>query len=424
MSQKLIQGHLNLVSYRKRLKELRGLLDQAMQSDRVENADIKSALTRLDVVLKRVRRQIRGDDANFLTPNSLGQIGSSFSQVQSAISSSATMNASAILTATDEVIEAYRALAHIPATPLQAEEAAGEYASQIEVLIAATESRLQEQADEITEADEALASYSAKLKELNAKIETQTTRLDEAITNGVAKMAKAATETKENAAAAELKRSTGWKEALEEFQSESEQLIVDLNENNVNAFAGWNERADDNLKQIEALKERASRIVELISDSGQAGHYKSVADNNLWRATMFTWIALILSAVPVVVFGFTWFTFETTDGTLTWSALSIRFAVGLAALVPATVAANEARRHKRIEDAARQRELEFAVISSYLEEIESEQQNEIRAELAKEYFGKPLLSEPKTIASKPDSVVSVKDLLSLLEKAIKNSGQP
>lgn len=422
MSQHLIHEHLNLPTYRKRLKELRGRLDQLLQSDSSDDPDLRVALNRLDVVLRRVRRQLRGDDANFLTPQSLGELGSSFDQAQNAIDSSRSLTAASILAATDEVIEAYRAMAHIPPVPAQAEEASLEYASQIEALLASTDQKIKEQRELIASANLAVKESKLGLGKMSKKVASEAARIDEAIATGVAAMTKAATDSSEKAAVAEAKRTSEWNSRRDALKLESDGLINHLNEENINAFGGWKDRAERTQSELEDYKDRASRIVELISDSGQAGHYKSVADKNQLRATICTILAFILYMVPVLIAMATWWSLPEGADKTNWTSFFIRVAVGVTALLPATYAAAEAKRYKRIEDAARQRQLEFSVISSYLEELSDDQQAEIRGSLASVYFGNPLLADVTKDAGSKEPIVSMKDLLDVIKTAVKSGG--
>jgi hypothetical protein len=114
-----------------------------------------------------------------------------------------------------------------------------------------------------------------------------------------------------------------------------------------------------------------------------------------------------MGAVAIVAFGLTF------NSSPNWETFVFRLGTVLVLAIPAFYAANESSKHREREKIVRKNFLELSAIDAYLVLLPEQQRNEIKGKLSERFFGVPEVHE-KTEA------VSKKDLLSLLEKAIKD----
>ncbi len=114
-----------------------------------------------------------------------------------------------------------------------------------------------------------------------------------------------------------------------------------------------------------------------------------------------------MGVVAIVAFGLT---FKSTPD---WETFVFRLGTVLVLSIPAFYAANESSKHREREKIVRKNFLELSSIDAYLVHLPEQQCNEIKAKLSDKFFGVPEVHE-KTEA------VSKKDLLSLLEKFVKD----
>ena len=138
----------------------------------------------------------------------------------------------------------------------------------------------------------------------------------------------------------------------------------------------------DNLNQ--KLNE-AKKIVNVIGNVAVTGNYQIIATEHKVSANFWRWVAIgfmaTLSGLLV------WTIIDLAEEGFDWTKSLIRI-IGAAALsYPATYAARESSKHRRLETINRTAELELASINPFIETLDDDKKQAIKAKLVEKYFG-------------------------------------
>ena len=417
----VVTEHLNLSAYRKRVAAARSLIKAFKDSkgeDSPMDLSLRDTVNRLDTVLRRLRYSLRGKPALLLTPQALQQLNSPLATLEQHLQNPASLTAQQWLQFTDPLINAYRSFVHELPTESEAQDVLSGYVEKVEETLRDAERRVVAQGQRLDELEREKTALEQKILESAQRVEAQVARVDQAVTNTSESVAKATTEVREAAATAEAERKSAWQEQIATSVKQTDEKAQEQRTSFNKEIAEYENKVEAQLTAIEAHREEAGRIVALISNSGLAGHYQLVANNSGRTGAISFWVAFGLFLIPLILGIITIFTLA-AGANPSWSQLAIRLGVGLSALVPAGYLAREAARLKRLEVAARQRELEFATISSFLDELNPEDRATIRKMLAAEYFAKPLVPDVTIRPRQVTEGVTTDQLLKLLENALK-----
>jgi hypothetical protein len=139
------------------------------------------------------------------------------------------------------------------------------------------------------------------------------------------------------------------------------------------------------IKDLEAKLEEAKKIVGVVSDKAVTGNYQKVANSHKTTADVFRVIAIILM---ICLSGILIYTIWDISGeNFDWTKSLIRILAAAALSYPATYAARESSKHRKLEVLNRKAELELTAINPFIELLPETQKQTIKEKLVEKYFG-------------------------------------
>lgn len=251
--------------------------------------------------------------------------------------------------------------------------------------------------EEIEDLDAQIAPHESRLAELQSVIDGQKARLDDAVAEFQRQFSEAENSRSERFTNAEGSRDSEHREAMGNRQSASTELLKSQDEKFnevVDVYTGEFRSIRDSMiadsegtiATLEEHKERAQRLVYVIADTGMAGGYQRVADEERrlarrWQlGTAISLIFLIGSAIVLFI--------STLNMDISIEVFLARAFVTGTFGIFAGYSARQASRHSEIERYNRRMELEIASIEPYLENLPPEKQIEIKEDFAKKVFGR------------------------------------
>lgn len=174
----------------------------------------------------------------------------------------------------------------------------------------------------------------------------------------------------------------------------------------------------DTTSLIENLKkklEEAEKLVNIIGNVGVTGNYQKIAENHKKSANFWRWAAIIFmvgfSAILV------WTIFDLSSEGFNWVKSTIRLIAAAALSYPATYAARESSKHRRLETINRNAELELASINPFIENLSIEKKQEVKQKLVEKYFGNSKNNE--FLDEKEIEVLSISTIERLISALVK-----
>jgi len=170
------------------------------------------------------------------------------------------------------------------------------------------------------------------------------------------------------------------KEHISEFTKVKENASMHLNE-------GIEKIRASGLKNLEELEEqllKAQQIVGAITTTGVTGRFQEIADKNKEAANTFRWIAIILMTILSGVLG--WTLWDINIGELPWETGLVRILAAAALSYPATYAARESNKHRKIQNRNRKIELELSSFTPFIQTLNNQKKDEIREKMVDRYF--------------------------------------
>lgn len=142
---------------------------------------------------------------------------------------------------------------------------------------------------------------------------------------------------------------------------------------------------DDLVKKLEEKLEEAKKIVGVVSDKAVTGNYQNVANSNKQSADKFRFIAI---GLMIVLSGLLIYTiWDISGANYDWTKSLIRILAAAALSYPATYAARESSKHRKLEVLNRKAELELAAINPFIELLPEAKKQEIKEKMVEKYFG-------------------------------------
>jgi len=141
----------------------------------------------------------------------------------------------------------------------------------------------------------------------------------------------------------------------------------------------------DLVTKLETKHTEAKKLVNLIGNVGVTGNYQNIANShkdsaNFWR---------IMAIVFMSVFSglLVWTIIDLSAEGFDWTKSLIRLIAAAALSYPATYAARESSKHRKLETINRNAELELASINPFIEGLSDDKKQIIKEKLVEKYFG-------------------------------------
>lgn len=139
------------------------------------------------------------------------------------------------------------------------------------------------------------------------------------------------------------------------------------------------------ISELETKLSEAKKLVNLIGNVGITGNYQNIANShkksaNFWRVTAIVFMS-IFSILLV------WTIIDLSSEGFNWTKSLIRLIAAAALSYPATYAARESSKHRKLETINRNAELELASINPFIEGLSDDKKQIIKEKLVEKYFG-------------------------------------
>ena len=203
--------------------------------------------------------------------------------------------------------------------------------------------------------------------------------------------------------------------SLDEFNGNITAALKNFNSTSTKAVNTFTSEANSAMADILENKERAEKLVGIITDTGMVGGYQRVANSEGKAAILWRVIATLCFA-GLIVFAIYAYT-SAFNHEVKWGEFAARIFVATSFGILAAYAALQADKHEKAERKNRKIELELASISPYLHSLPVEQQHKIKAELASRLFGNNESIEEKVDKKTTGSII---DVLKLALESIQN----
>lgn len=131
--------------------------------------------------------------------------------------------------------------------------------------------------------------------------------------------------------------------------------------------------------------DEAKKIVNVIGNVGVTGNYQIIANEHKKAANLWRWITIAFMAAFSGLL--IWTIIDLSSEGFDWLKSLIRIIAAAALSYPATYAARESTRHRKLETINRTAELELASLSPFIELMPDAKQQAIREKLVDKYFG-------------------------------------
>ena len=144
---------------------------------------------------------------------------------------------------------------------------------------------------------------------------------------------------------------------------------------------------DDTKSLVDRLNKKedeAKKLVNVIGNIGATGNYRFVAEAHGKSADFWRYVAI---GFMVTLSGILIWTLFNVGGEYDWKMALIRILSALVLTYPATYAARESAKHRKLENLNRKAELELASINPFIEILSEEKKQAIKEKLVEKYFG-------------------------------------
>lgn len=129
----------------------------------------------------------------------------------------------------------------------------------------------------------------------------------------------------------------------------------------------------------------ANKLVNAIGNVGVTGNYQIIANQHKKSADNWRYIAIFFMIVlsSLLIFSI----WKVGDLAYDWHKAIIRIIASAILIYPATYAARESSKHRRLENSNRKSELELAAINPFIEILDESKKQQIKEKLVEKYFG-------------------------------------
>ncbi len=144
----------------------------------------------------------------------------------------------------------------------------------------------------------------------------------------------------------------------------------------------------DTTKTVEHINtklDEAKKLVNVIGNVGVTGNYQNIANQHKTSANFWRILAILFMSVlsGLLIFAI----WDVSSANYDWIKSLIRVIAAAALSYPATYAARESSKHRKLETVNRKLELELASLTPFIEMLPEDEKRKIKAKLADRYFG-------------------------------------
>lgn len=169
------------------------------------------------------------------------------------------------------------------------------------------------------------------------------------------------------------------------FRAEFDMSKKTLTDEVENLKTEINTGTDQIIKDLEMKLEEAKKIVGVVSDKAVTGNYQNVANSHKSTADIFRIIAIgLMIGLSAILICTIW---DISGDNFDWTKSFIRILAAAALSYPATYAARESSKHRKLEILNRKAELELTAINPFIELLPEQKKQEIKEKLVEKYFG-------------------------------------
>lgn len=266
--------------------------------------------------------------------------------------------------------------------------------------------------------EKAMGVVRQKADELDERLDGLSASITEADrTTGVVSEALAQQRVDAGAINAEVKRDFAVTDR--EYRDKFGALIEEHKTAHAQSVADQKAVADTALQELEAKRQEAARIVQIVGNIGVTGNYQRIADRETSQANTWRWISLAVLVAAGTFGAYTLLEFAKDE--VRWLTAIVRMLFAFVIASIALYTSRESARHRTNADLSRRRELELASLGPFIESLPDEAKGEIRKKLTDLYFGgdvAPHVVEPAIPISSMSKIVDkVVDALLDLAKA-------
>ena len=139
------------------------------------------------------------------------------------------------------------------------------------------------------------------------------------------------------------------------------------------------------IQDLNKKLDEAKQIVGAVSDNAVTGNYKIVANSHKTTADVFRVIAILLMiTMSTLLIIAIW---DVSSASYDWTKSLVRILAAAALSYPATYAARESSKHRKLEITNRKSELELTAIGPFIELFPEIKKQDIKEKLVEKFFG-------------------------------------
>lgn len=174
------------------------------------------------------------------------------------------------------------------------------------------------------------------------------------------------------------------------------------------------------VENLETKLEEAKRLVNVIGNVGVTGNYQNIANEhkrtaNIWRVLAIIFMVILSGLLVYTIW-------DVSSANYDWIKSIIRIIAAAALSYPATYAAKESSKHRRLENLNRKLELELASLTPFIEMLPEDKKRDIKVNLVEKYFGNHIEFQKENDVNKEElSVGGFEKLIKSLVPLFKNS---
>lgn len=270
-------------------------------------------------------------------------------------------------------------------------------------------------AKEIIDAD--VATIEKKLEGITTKSEELVNQL-ETVKSAANKLS---TEQTTAFNAAQTERSKKFTDLMTLKRSELDATLDTLAKKADEKSNAINTAAEKNAKATEDAKNRAEKLLSIVSQNALISDYSKNAKREWISSLVWQIIAVVAIIAAIIVASFL---AHDAGSDMAWQKLVAKLTIVAASGGLATYAAKQATEHRETQRQSEHMSLQLSAVRPYLEDISESQRDTLLIKLAEKFFGERKIEQQpkkKSAKSKGEEFISANDLLNFIITLIKRS---